>query len=229
MNAKEILDTVKLIVKRQDFDRTLALFLLNTCIKDLVRNYRLPMFDLLKTISFDVYGQISSSNNNIKNLINVEWVNASNSRSVLSRVKHYEAARKNFDFTDTGEPLAYVTMGDIIKILPTPNEGTIQIFAEYYPDSLIDDVTSTNAITADVGNCLAFLVSAEYFDMLQDEVRGKYWKQKGLAILQEYLSFVKNRELQNLNPLERDPFGNAPTRWSSDYEKDIADYDMGTF
>ena len=55
MSYKPIINTVKLIVKRQDFDRTLALFLLNTAIKDLVRNYRLYTFDMLKAITYDRY------------------------------------------------------------------------------------------------------------------------------------------------------------------------------
>lgn len=229
MNAKEILDTVKLIVKRQDFDRTLALFLLNTSIKDLVRNYRLYGFDEVKSLTYDTYGKISAKANNIKNIIDVEWINTSEERRLLQRVKHYEAARMNFDFTDTGEPIAYVVYGDTIKILPTPTEGTIEVFAEYYPDNLLDSVSSSNTITENIGNCLSFLVSAEYFDMLQEETRGKYWKEKGLILLKEYISYIKNRELQNLDPLARNPFGNAPIKWDSNYEKDVADYDMGTF
>lgn len=229
MNAKEILDTVKLIVKRQDFDRTLALFLLNTSIKDLVRNYHLYMFDELKTVSYDVYGQIQMDTNNIKNIVNLEWVNTDGQRKILYRVKNYEEARNNYDFTEVGEPSCYLTMGNIIKILPVPSGGTIDIFAEIYPEALIDSASSYNSITNDAGNLLTFLVSAEYFDMLQEETRGKYWKEKGLILLKEYLGFIKNRELQNIGILHRDPFGNNPYITGSFYTRDTDDIDGGTF
>ena len=229
MNAKEILDTVKLIVKRQDFDRTLALFLLNTAKKDLVRNYHLYMFDELKTVSYDVYGQISMSTNKIKNIVNVEWIDLDDQRKILCRVKNYEEARANFDFTEVGEPSGYLVMGDTFKILPVPTEGTIDIYAEIYPNDLTDSVSSYNSITTDAGNLLAFLVSAEYFDMLQEETRGKYWKEKGIILLKEYLSFIKNREIQNVDILHRDPFGNNPSSNSSFYARDTYDDDMGTF
>ena len=229
MNAKEILDTVKLIVKRQDFDRTLALFLLNTSIKDLVRNYHLYMFDELKTVSYDTYGQISMSTNKIKNIVNVEWIDSDDQRKILYRVKNYEEARANFDFTEVGEPSGYLIMGDALKILPVPTEGTIDIYAEIYPNDLTDSVSSYNSITTDAGNLLAFLVSAEYFDMLQEETRGKYWKEKGIILLKEYLGFIKNREIQNVDILHRDPFGNNPSSNSSFYVRDTYDDDMGTF
>lgn len=229
MNAKEILDTVKLIVKRQDFDRTLALFLLNASLKDLVRNYHLYMFDELKTVSYNVYGQISLDTNNIKNIVNLEWVDANGQRKVLSRVKNYEEARSNFDFTEVGEPSGYLIMGNTLKILPVPTEGTIDIYAEIYPAALTDSISSYNTITNDAGNLLTFLVSAEYFDMLQEETRGKYWKEKGLILLKEYLSFIKNRELQNVELFHRDPFGNNPSSNSSFYARDTYDDDMGTF
>lgn len=229
MNTKEILDMVLRIVKRQDFDRTLALFLLNTLMKDLIRGHHLHIYDELKTVSYDVYGQISISSSSIKNILNVEWVTEDEQRKMLPRVGTYNEARENFDFTEVGEPSAYIVMGNTIKILPVPSNGTIDIFAEIFPSDLTDSISSSNSITNDAGNLLVFLVSAEYFDMIQEEIRGKYWREKGLVLLEQYLRFVKNREVQNIELMHRDPFGNNPSSNSSFYARDLDDDDMGTF
>lgn len=229
MNAKEILDKAQLVVKRQDFDRTLGIFLLNTVLKDFIRDNRLPLFDTLSFISYDIYGQISMKRNNIKNIINIEWVNLSLQRKLLTRIKDYESARMNFDFSEVGEPVGYVIIGDIIKILPIPSEGSIEIYAELYSTDLVDSVQSTNAITEEIGNALVYLISGEYFDMLQEEDRGKYWKSKGATLIEKYVRYLKNKQLQNIDILRRDPFGNNPYSVDSAYTHDTDDYDMGTF
>jgi hypothetical protein len=229
MNAKEILDTADSIIKRQDFDRVLGLFFLNMTIKDVVREKRLPIFDTLISASYDVYGQIDMESISLKKAINVEWINEDGERKFLQRIKDYRAARYNIDFTDTGEPTYYVTIGNTMKILPVPEDGTIDIYGEFYPSDLTDSISSTNSMTKEVGNALVYLVVGEYFDMLQEENRGKYWKQKGAILIDKYSMFIHDRQTQGVNMMNRNPFGNITYDQDGLYSTDGDDYDMGTF
>ena len=208
MNGKLLLDLCHKIIKRQDLDRPLLLFYLNSVRKSVLRStYDYPN-EQTKQCAYGENGEISVSGNSIKNVKYVEFVTDDEERTVLRRIAGYDAARNMFDFSENDNPTHYVEFGDTLILLPVPESGEVYITGEFYLPDLQDDTNPVDQHTDDIADGIIYLASAEYFDMLDEVQKGQVWRQKGIQFLNEYVKHLKLRRSENLVMMNYDPFGN---------------------
>jgi hypothetical protein len=230
MTGKQMLDMCSSIIKRQDLDRVQLLFFINNIRRNAMLNVVLFPNTTTKNITFDTLGEFSISANKIKAVKSIEYVVAGGARQLLSKLTSYEQARRSFDFSGTGTPVAYLEYGDTVKLLPVPQDGAIEVYAEFHKDDVTDTTATIDPITNDLAEALVYLGSAEYFDMLDELQKGNFWRQKGSAMLTQYISHLKHRQADNLGIMDRDPFGNLGlgTMVRKNYYE-LDDSDMGVF
>lgn len=199
MNAKEMLDTAEKIIARQDVDRALLLFFLNTARKAVMRDHDIPRFysylvnvpvtsgivELFLPVSSGIIDTVSLRLKSVK----VVEHDKGASKTVLTKFENYAAARQYYpDFTQTGDAQYYLELGTKIYILPVPTTGIINILGEVWPDDLIDDISSSDITTTEIPEAFIYLAVAEYFDYFDEADRGSYWRQKGSVLLQQYVT-----------------------------------------
>lgn len=188
MNAKEMLDKAEKIIARQDVDRALLLFFLNTARKAVIRNFYIPKFvQYLTGVPF-ANGIVDTASLNLKAVQMVEYDDGTN-KFPLKKFMNYAEAREQYpDFNTKGTPENYLEIGTKIYILPVPDKGTINLLAEVWPSDLTDDASSSDITTVEIPEAFIYLAVAEYFDYFDEADRGSYWRQKGSVLLQQYVT-----------------------------------------
>lgn len=218
MTGKTILDRIDKIVKRQDFDRSLALGFVNDIRKALIRDKTLRKFEkLLDNVVVLNGNKIDMSAYKIKQVKIVEWLvddpDGTTHTVRLDKLFDYKSAMDVYgSMTKVGNPKHYVEIGTDLYILPAFTEGRINIHAEVFPDDLLDDINSADILSKEIGEVWVYLGAAEYFDMLGEIQTGQFWRQKGLPLFDQYIKQLKNQEVYGLDLLARDPFGNTPVK-----------------
>lgn len=207
MNTKEMLDKIVKIIARTDVDRTLALFFMNTARRAVLRENTIRKFMGYRTVAH-MNGVIDSSG--IKLVRTIEYLNAENAVTKLSRLASIEEAREKGynDFAITGSPKYYLEMGAELWLLPVPTEGTIKIYGEFWPNDLVDDVSSSDILTAELPEAFIYLTAAEYLDYFDELEKAQYWRQKGMAIIEPYLKQDAKQHTYGVG-LTSDPLGNG--------------------
>lgn len=112
-----------------------------------------------------------------------------------------------------GEPQYYVVMQGGIKIIPAPPVGVINIFGEWYPSDFKNGQNDNNlsqedGLSKEIGDIIIYHSVAEYFDFLEEYDKAQMWRNKGQALLVEYLKEIKKQMTDDKELMERDPFGN---------------------
>lgn len=195
MNTKEMLDKAEKIIARQDVDRALLLFFMNTARKAVIRNFYIPKFvQYLTGVPF-ANGIVDTASLNLKAVQVVEYDDGTN-KFPLKKLRNYAEARERYpDFSQKGTPEDYLELGTKIYILPVPDKGTINLLAEVWPADLTDDVMSSDITTVEIPEALIYFAVAEYFDYFDEADRGSYWRRKGSVILQQYVTEQNNNAL----------------------------------
>jgi hypothetical protein len=244
MTGKEILDQCIKVIKRQDIDRTLLLFFVNTARKAVFRDKNISKF--LKYIEdvtltdgkLDITAAVTTTKTyNIKSVRQVEWFYINSDgltiKSSLAKLPNYESAMKVFGSLETIDAAkAYLILGTTLYVLPIPPEGKINIYGEVWPDNIVDSSTFSDITTNEIGDALVYLGSAEYLDMLGEEERANFWRQKGTAIIDSYMKQIRIQETNDIDLMQRDPFGNVYTKTptSTTYSSfTLEDLDLGGF
>lgn len=230
MTGKQLLDNCASIIKRQDLNRTLLLFYLNDVVKATLRSTNIPPRQKTLAITLDSDGTFNTYTNNIKTVQLVEYVDTDGKRAVLGKLPSYEVAISLYSMSAVGVPASYVELGEDIKILPVPSDGTIEVTAEYYNTEITDTSTAIDNNLASISAALVYLATAEYFDMLDELQKGNFWRQKGQDQLAKYDQHLKRKQAVDINIMSRDPFGNLGTptvETAKTYE--INEDDQGVF
>lgn len=211
MNAKEILDYAEKIIKRQDIDRELLLFFINSTRKAIVRDKNIRKFSQYFSNINITNGVIDLTPFNIKGIRSVEW-QLGDSKIRLDKLYSYEDAIDIYHTLDkVGSTRHYLEMNGQLYLLLVPTEGTININAEVYPSDLSDSINSKDMLTNDLGDAWVYLGAAEYFDMLGEVQSGQFWRQKGMFIVDQYLKQMRIHDTNGVELMNRDPFGSTPT------------------
>lgn len=211
MNGKEILDQAANIIRRQDLDRGLLLFFVNTARRAVLRDKKVKRFYQYRTGVPHVSGVIDMEGQKIKNARKVEWryEDAGTTRRVfLSQVYSYQQAIDIYgELTVTGSPTGYLEMGTSLFILPAPTTGQINIYGEFWPDELADSAGSSDITTTELPEAWVYLGAAEYLDMLGEADKGQYWRRKGMALVEQYARQWNAQEWDTTDAWRRRPFG----------------------
>lgn len=196
MNASEMLDKAQKILARQDVDRALLLFFLNAARRAVIRDKDLPRFYRYLADVPHTGGVIDKTALNIKAVKAVEWDNGL--KYSLKKLDDYQQARRHYpDFTLPGQPHHYFELGQHVTILPTPQSGAINILAEVWPPDLADSVASSDALTVEIPEAWVYLAVAEYFDYFDENEKGRYWRQKGMALTEQYIAQLSSQYMDN--------------------------------
>lgn len=212
MNAKEILDNAANIIRRQDMDRDLLLFFINTVRRTVFRDKPVRRFYAYRQNLTTVNGVIDMSAMKIKNARVVEWVNTNPggiiTKAYLQRLLSYKQAMDMYgSLSATGTPKAFLEMGTTLQVLPVPTDGEINIYGEFWPDDLTDSIASSDITTIEIPEALVYMGAAEYFDMLGEADIAQYWRQKGLVIVDAYLKQLNKMDFDGYDVWKRKPFG----------------------
>lgn len=234
MNGKEILDRASNIIRRQDLDRSLLLFFINSVRRGIFRNKQVKRFFDYKENITCLNGVIDMAAYSIKSPRTVEYVVTADDGTVtkkyLARLMSYQQAMDIFGSLDAvGIPQAYLEMGTTMRILNAPATGQINIFGEFWPADLTDSNSSSDIITAEIPEALVYLGVAEYLDMLGEADKAMYWRNKGSALVDVYMAQLNSMDFNNYDAWKRRPFGRpaSKTREVSYTGYTIDDLDMG--
>lgn len=217
MNGKEILDVASNIIKRQDLDRALLLFFVNSTRKAILRDKQLrKLFTYIEDITM-VNGKVDLTPYNLFYIKTVEWqvtdaVTGEEKKVRLEKLISYNDAIDIYHSLEkVGSPKHYLVLGNYLHILAIPVEGSINIYGEVFPANLEDTLYSSDILSHEIGEALVYLGAAEYFDMLGENNSGQFWRQKGMYIVDQYVKNLKLQDSEDINLMARDPFGGTPT------------------
>jgi hypothetical protein len=232
MTGKEMIDLGSKIIKRQDLDRDLLLFFINAVRRNFLRTKNLRKFYKYLTNIPHNNGVVDLQALKIKYVRSVEW-EIENTKINLDKLVSYEDAIDIYhSLTKVGTPKHYLEIGSELYLLPAPVEGNVNIYGDVLPDDILDDVTSFDAMTLELGEAWVYLSCAEYFDMLNEQSQGNYWRTKGTSIIGEYITQSKIEETNNIELMNRDPWGNNPSKYPTKVVFDtvvVDDLDGGPF
>lgn len=210
MNAKEMLDKIVKIIARQDVDRNLALFFMNTARRAIIRDREITRFlSYLQNVPV-VNGEIDIEAQRLKSAKFVE-----HEKKTLAKLYDYEAARRIYpDFSVQGVPRHYLELGTKIRILPVPVSGNIGIVGEVWPNDLTDNIASSDITTFEIPEAWIYLAAAEYLDYFDETERGNFWRQKGVLLVDQYIAELNAQAANGLESTVK-PYYMNPVR--SDY------------
>lgn len=201
-----MLDQASNIIKRQDLDRSLLLFFINSTRKAIVRDTYIPRLNKFIQNIEVIEGWVTVPN--LKNPSTVEF-ELDEFKHRLLRLNTYDDAIILFgDPNAIGAPSHYMMLENKLRIFPMPPEGMINVFGEFFPDDLTDSVISEDVLSIEIPEVLIYLGSAEYFDMLSEPQKADYWRKKGTTMFAQYLKQLRIQETEHVEMLARDPFGN---------------------
>jgi hypothetical protein len=233
-NAKEILDQAAKIIARQDIDRSLLLFFVNTARRGILRDKEIRRFRRLIEDVDHVDGVIDLAAYKVKKILIVEWVGAAVDGTTVKRYLvptfTYRVAMENFgSLEDVGTPQAYLEMGTSLYVLPVPSDGgQINIFGEFWPSDLTDAIGSTDIMTVEIPDALTYLGAGEYFDMLGEADKAGYWRNKGIALIDQYVKQLQKADFDVADLWKRRPFGRPARTRKLEYSGfDLDDLDLG--
>jgi hypothetical protein len=216
MTGQEILNQAANIIKRQDLDRTLLLFFVNTVRRAVLRDKKVKRFYKYQTNVTHSSGVIDMTAQKIKNPRKVEWqyVDAGATKQVLlAEVYSYQQAMDLYSsLTATGSPTGYLELGTSMYILPVLTTGQINIYGEFWLDDIADTALSNDITTVEIPDALIYLGAAEYFDYLQEADKAGYWRKKGLALVDAYIAQWNAQEFDTTDAWRRQPFGRHITQ-----------------
>ena len=205
MTGKEIIAMCSKIIKRQDLDTDLLLLFLNQQRKVVMRNNYLYKLDEWQKGFQPVDGFALIPN--LKQARYVEY-SLNDTRKELFRLNSFTEALQIYSSIDeVGEPIYYIIMSGGMKIIPAPPEGTINIYGEFYPADIANDNVE-DTLCKELSDAIIYLGCAEYFDMLAESSQAEFWRNKGLTMIESYISEIKKQMTDDKNLLARDPFGN---------------------
>ena len=211
MNAKEMLDKAEKILARQDIDRSLLLFFMNTIRRAIIRDKEIFKFQQYLTNVIIVDGVIDTTALNIKAVKVVEYDKGS-IKVPLTKLENYATAREYYpDFNKAGEPEYYFEQGTSLYILPV-SSGVINLVAEVWPADLTDSMTSADVTTAEIPEAWIYLAVAEYFDYFDETDKGNYWRQKATVLLEQYITQLYKQETYDVCNFVKPYFGNGYRR-----------------
>jgi hypothetical protein len=212
LNTSDMLDKAVKIIARQDVtgsNRDLLLFFINTARRAVLRGKTISRFFDYRLVTFNIAGMIDAAATNVKLARTVEYIDATNKITRLSRFKDYDTARLACpDFTVTGTPASYLEVGTAIWLLPVPTVGTVKIYGEFWPADLTDSATSSDILTVELPEAWIYLGAAEYLDYFAEPDKAQYWRQKGSTIIDEYIKQDTKRRTFGLG-FNSDPFGDG--------------------
>lgn len=199
MDAKTLLDRATKIIARQDVDRELLLFFINSSRRAVLRDRELTKFYQYLTGVPHAEGVINLTALNIKAVKTVEYDDGRR-KTPLTKLDNYEQARRHYsDFGLVGEPRHYFELGINLYVMPVPAGGGINLLAEVWPVELTDSETSADITTAELPEAWIYLGTAEYLDYHDEPEKGQYWRQKGLTIIDQYLKELSRRYMDGLD------------------------------
>lgn len=195
MNAQEMLNKAVKIIARQDVDRDLLLFMMNTARRAVLRDRDITKFYTRLTMSAWP-GTIDLAAQGVKAVKLVEY-----NDTPLIKLDSYEAARKIYsDMAATGDPLHYYELGINLMLLPVPTTGTVALLAEVWPADLTDSALSTDIMTAEIPEAWVYLAAAEYLDYGDEPDKGQYWRQKGTMLIEQYMAELVRQYSYGITP-----------------------------
>ena len=203
MDGKTILDQAEIFISRSDVNRETLLFLLNSGVKDAMRDSTVFRMQSAKTFSV-INGIASCPNLKLAKTVRFQDEEYFTLKRIPDIKQLYEIYA---DPTETGTPAHYIITGQSVQIVPLAT-GTLQIAGEFWPDDLTDSVSSSNILSQEVPNFLVFYAVGEYLDFLQEEERGNYYRGKALAALSQWLKENTIQAMHGVHNLPRDPLGN---------------------
>ena len=211
MTGKDILDKCSQILKRQDLDRDLLLFYVNSTRKAIFRNQYIYKFNQYLKDVLCTDGVVSLPT--LKNAMRVEYVatqtDGSTLTNVLTKLPDYgELMDIQNNAKDIGMTQYYFVLGTEIHVAPVPISGQINIYGEFYPSDIQDSDAYTDITTTEIPDILIYLGVGEYFDMLDETDRGDKYRNKAGSLLSEYFKEIKRQQTTGLDLMARDPFGN---------------------
>ncbi|MDR3563289.1 MAG: hypothetical protein P4N41_16715 [Negativicutes bacterium] len=233
MNSKEILDNASNIIRRQDLDRGLLLFFVNTVRRAVLRDKPVKRFYDYRQNLETVNGVLDMSALGIKNARVVEWFRQNDDGTVtkvaLTKLISYRQAIELYGSLDAvGDAEAYLELGTTLRILPVPTAGEINVYGEFWPDDLTDSSASTDIMTAEIPEALIYLGVAEYFDMLGEADKAQYWRQKGLTLADGYVAQLNSQDFDGCDVWKRRPFRwHWPEKVSYNSGFTLEDLDLG--
>lgn len=205
MTGREIVAMCDKIIKRQDLDKSLLLMFINQQRRTiLMDNY---LYKLDKWIKYQEPENGFVKTTNLKQVRYLEY-QLNGHHKPLERINTYQELLEMYDDVDmVGEPNYYLIMSGGIKIVPMPPEGVINIFGEFYPADLKEDNTE-DILAEELSDVIIYFGCAEYFDMLNEQEQGAFWRAKGNAMFDKYIASVKRQMTDDKELMARDPFGN---------------------
>lgn len=213
MNSKQILDLAANIIRRQDLDRSLLLFFVNTARRVMLRDKAVKRFNEYRTSVDVVDGVIDMERLGLKTARVVEWAvtnGGTTTKTYLARLMSYQQAMQVYGtLTPTGNPQAFLELGTSIWILPAPTAGEVNIYGEFWPSDLADSADSSDITTTEMPETLIYLAAAEYLDMLGEADKASYWRQKGLVAVDNYTKQLNKQDYDAYDVWKRRPFGRA--------------------
>lgn len=234
MTGKEILDKASNIIRRQDLDRGLLLFFINSVRKAVFRERQVKRFYDYRENLNCVNGVIDMNAYRIKSPKTVEYVIANDdgttAKYYLARLVSYQQAMDIFGSLDAvGTPQAYLEMGTNMRIINVPVSGRINVYGEFWPADLADSDTSSDVMSVEVPEALIYLGAAEYFDMLGEPDKATYWRNKGIGVVDAYMAQLNKMDFDSYDAWKRRPFGKpSPKTREVNYAGfTIDDLDMG--
>jgi hypothetical protein len=233
MNGKEILDNASNIIRRQDLDRGLLLFFINSVRRGIFRDKQVKRFFSYKENVECLDGVIDMVAYNLKSprtIEHVKTVDGKVTKKYLARLMSYQQAMDIFGSLDAiGNPQAYLEMGTTLRILNVPATGQINIFGEFWPTDLTDSSTSTDIMAIEIPEALVSLGVAEYLDMLGEADKAAYWRNKGSVLVEAYMAQINKMDFDSTDAWKRRPFGRpaTKTREVSYRGYELEDLDMG--
>lgn len=209
MDARTLLDMAARIIARQDVDRQLLLFFVNSVRRAILRDKDIAGFYRCLTNAAHAAGVIDLAAHGVKAVKTVEYDNGM-SKKALVKLDNYEQARRRYpDFGVTGEPRHYFELGERLHILPVPATGQINLLAELWPADLADSPTSADITTAVLPEAWIYLGAAEYLDYHDEPEKGQYWRQKGMAVVDQYLKELSRQYMEGLDTTLRGYYPNV--------------------
>lgn len=214
MNSKQVIDMAANIIRRQDLDRGLLLFFVNTARRTILRDKAVKRFNEYRTDVDAVAGVIDMTALGLKTARVIEWDvdngDGTTTKTYLARLMSYQQAMQVYGtLTPTGNPQSFLEIGTTIRILPVPARGEINIYGEFWPVDLADANDSGDITTAEIPEALIFFGAAEYLDMLGEADKANYWRQKALVVVDNYGKQLSKQDFDAYDVWKRRPFGRA--------------------
>ncbi len=205
MYVSTIIDQIQANLNRSDATDTLVLRWLNEIQHRICNIDNFSFMEKTTSFSLTANTRSYSISSNIDSKFKEElqlWIEESNKKRILTKVRGVEAESMFIDTTKSSKPTHYWIWSDSVYFYPLPDDS-YTVYVKYY--AYLDDLTNSdsepNQLCKYYPNLLIFGATAEGFHYFEMSDKAKEWYEKYRAELEVLLRRERKRLHANIqNP-----------------------------